>query len=235
MKTAIKYAPQNLEEVIYPSVAVQKRIDAYAKGHLEGHVLLWGPNGSSKTTVANLLPYAIGGQDALVEDKEFDELLANKDLKQYLLRACSMTGLYGQSKFFMVFDEFDNAKINVSKLWTAMDRCAEQLMVIITTNLPMNVHQSVRSRCDLINFSKLSARQILPTAQQILQAEGVNLLDKHVLYYLTQIEHQADLRKYFMKLDEIIFLTNTGQLLPPVPSSIFSSTPNLSVVGGVTI
>ena len=83
MKTAIKYAPQNLEEVIYPSVAVQKRIDAYAKGHLEGHVLLWGPNGSSKTTVANLLPYAIGGQDALVEDKEFDELLANKDLKLY--------------------------------------------------------------------------------------------------------------------------------------------------------
>ena len=136
MRTAIKYAPQNLSEVIYPSIAVQKRIAAYAKGQLEGHVLLWGPNGTGKTTVANLLPYAIGGENALVEDKEFDELLSNKDLKQYLLNACSMSGLYGQGKFFMVFNEFDNAKVNLSKLWTAMDRCAEQLRGISALTPP---------------------------------------------------------------------------------------------------
>ena len=146
-----------------------------------------------------------------------------------------MTGLYGQSKFFMVFDEFDNAKINVSKLWTAMDRCAEQLMVIITTNLPMNVHQSVRSRCDLIDFSKLSARQVLPRAQHILQAEGVNLPDAQVLHYLTQIEYQADLRKYFMKLDEIIFLSSTGQLLPPAPSSVFTTKPSFRVISATSL
>ena len=235
MRTAIKYAPLNLEEVIYPSLAVKKRIAAYAKGQLEGHILLWGPNGTGKTTVANLLPYAIGGEDALVEDKEFDELLSNKDLKQYLLNACSMSGLYGQGKFFIVFNEFDNAKVNLSKLWTAMDRCAEQLMVIITTNLPMNVHQSVRSRCDLIDFSKLSARQVLPRAQQILQAEEVNLPDAQVLYYLTQIEHQADLRKYFMKLDEIIFLSSSGQPLPPVASAAFSTKPSFTVISASSI
>ena len=235
MRTAIKYAPQNLNEVIYPSIAVQKRIAAYGKRQLEGHVLLWGPNGTGKTTVANLLPYAIGGENALVEDKEFDELLSNKDIKQYLLNACSMSGLYGQGKFFMVFNEFDNAKVNLSKLWTAMDRCAEQLMVIITTNLPMNVHQSVRSRCDLIDFSKLSARQVLPRAQHILQAEGVNLPDAQVLHYLTQIEYQADLRKYFMKLDEIIFLSSTGQLLPPAPSSVFTTKPSFRVISATSI
>ena len=99
----------------------------------------------------------------------------------------------------------------------------------------MNVHQSVRSRCDLIDFSKLSARQVLPRALHILQAEGVNLPDAQVLYYLTQIEYQADLRKYFMKLDEIIFLSSTGQLLPPAPSSAFTTKPSFTVISATSI
>lgn len=82
MKTAIKYKPQTLSDVIYPNIAVERRIAGYATGQLEGHLLLWGPNGTGKTTVADLLPYAISGQNACIEDKDFDELLSKKDLKK---------------------------------------------------------------------------------------------------------------------------------------------------------
>mgnify|MGYP003333897646 CR=1 FL=1 len=59
MKCEIKYAPQNLDEVLYPSVAVERRIKAYANKELEGHILLHGPNGTSKTTVANFVVSSI--------------------------------------------------------------------------------------------------------------------------------------------------------------------------------
>ena len=67
MKCETKYAPSNLDEVIYPSVAVERRIKGYASRQMEGHVMLHGSNGTGKTTLANLLVQAIGGSEEIVE------------------------------------------------------------------------------------------------------------------------------------------------------------------------
>lgn len=228
MKCEIKYAPKNLDEVLYPSVAVERRIKAYARKDLEGHILLWGPNGTSKTTVANLLPYAIDGANAIVEDKHFDEILGQKNLKDYLRNACAMGRLVdGSSKFYMVFHEFDNNSSKLHKLWTAMDDLGDMLMVIITTNEPMDIHKSVRSRCDLINFPAVTVKAFLPRAQEILQAEGLILPDSQVEYHLKQWEQFGDLRRYLRCLDELLLLNSSGLTIPNVPQLV---KPSLSVV-----
>ena len=184
MKCEEKYAPQNLNEVLYPSVAVERRIMAYATKQLEGHILLWGPNGTSKTTIANLLPCAIDGTNAIVEDKHFDEILGQKNLKDYLRNACALGNFAeGKPKFYLVFHEFDNNSEKLHKLWTAMDDLGDMLMVIITTNEPMNIHKSVRDRCDLINLPAVTAKAFLPRAQYILKAEGLVLPDYQVEYH----------------------------------------------------
>lgn len=227
MKTSITYAPKNLNEVIYPNVAVQRRINAYANRKIEGHIILHGPNGTGKTTVANLLPYAIDGIDADVEHKSFDEVLNQKDLKGYLQSACTTNQFSGKSKFYLVFHEFDNATSKLNKLWTAMDELEDKLMLIITTNEPMKIHQSIRSRCDLIEMKALTAQAMLSRAQQILISEGIKLPNNQVLYYLKQWENHGDLRKYLKCLDELIFMHSAGIPFPAVPSI---SAPNLSVV-----
>lgn len=230
MKSAIKYTPDSLSDVIYPNTRVQTRIAGYATGQLEGHLLLWGSNGTSKTTIANLLPFAISGASACIEDKDFDDLLSKKDLKSYLKQSCSVAQLTGSSKYFLVMHEFDNAKVNLSKLWTAMDKCEDELMVIITTNNPMAVHQSIRSRCDQIEFPKLMARQVLERAQFVLRTENIFLPDYQVLHYLKQEESFGDLRRYFKKVDEIIFISNSGLQLPPVPSPNAANQPAFKLV-----
>jgi DNA polymerase III delta prime subunit len=221
VKTAIKYAPKNLGEVIYPNDAVRTRIQAYMSGALEGNILLHGPNGTGKTTVADLLPHYIGGDDAFIETESFDDILKKDDLRAYIANSCGIAS-FSNSKYFMVFHEFDNAKVNLSKFWTVIEEYADQLMLIITTNEPMNIHKSLRSRCDQIAFPALTARQVLSRAQKILTAEGVSLPDKQVLYYLTQIEHFGSLREYCRKLDEIIFLSKTGGAFPAAPSVILN-------------
>ena len=221
MKTSVKYAPKILGDVIYPNSAVRTRIQAYMSGQLEGNILMWGPNGTGKTTVAELLPHYIGGDAAFIETQSFDEILKKEDLRGYIGNSCSIAS-FSNSKYFMVFHEFDNAKANVSKFWTVIEEYADQLMLIITSNDPMSIHKSLRSRCDEIAFPALTARQVLPRALKILAAEGVNLPENQVLHYLTQIEHFGDLRKYFAKLDEIIYLSKTGGAFPPAPNVILS-------------
>jgi len=222
VKTADKYKPINLGEVIYPNEAVRKRIHGYMSGQLEGNILLHGPNGTGKTTVADMLPNYISGPNAYIETASFDDILKKSDMHGYIANSCSVAN-FSDSKYFMVFHEFDNAKANVSNFWTIIEKYSTRLMLIITSNEPMNIHKSLRSRCDEIAFPALTARQVLPRALKILTAEGVNLPEKQVLHYLTQIEHLGDLRKYMAKLDEIILLSKTGGAFPPAPTFILNS------------
>jgi replication-associated recombination protein RarA len=228
MKCEEKYAPKNLDEALYPSKAVERRIMAYATKQLEGHILLWGPNGTSKSTIANLLPYAMDGDSAIVEDKHFDEILGQKNLKDYLRNACAWGNFtHGKPKFYLVFHEFDNNSEKLHKLWTAMDDLGDTLMVIITTNEPMSIHKSVRSRCTLINLPAITAKAFLPRAQQILQAEGLILPNYQVEYHLSQWEQFSDLRKYLACLDELLFMNNSGL---PIPTAPQPTKPSLSIV-----
>lgn len=221
MKTEIKYAPKNLNEVLYPSIAVERRIKAYASKDLEGHILLWGPNRTSKTTIANLLPYAIDGVDAVIDDKTADELLAMKDLKGYLENACNYyVGLGSCSKYFLVLNEFDYTKGRIDKFWTAMDAMGDMLMVIITTNNPMDISKSIRSRFDLINIPAVPVNLFLPRAQQILQAEGLILPDSQVEYHLNKHDEFGELTRYLRCLDELLFMNKNGLPIPAAPKIV---------------
>lgn len=214
MNTSIKYAPTNLGEVIYPSSAVERRIQAYASGQLNGHILLHGPNGTGKTTVANLLVNAIGGVNARVGPRDFDEFLGRPKLREFMLNASAWAGLTPGDKYFLVFNEFDYAKRGLHKFWSALDECGDAVMTIITTNNPMNIGRALRSRFDMIEFTGVTASAALPRIQQVLRAENLFLPDAQVLYYLQQVEHFMDARKYFKKADELLFLHDNAIAFP---------------------
>ena len=214
MKAEIKYAPQSLEDVVYPNKAVEMRIKAYGAGELEGHVMLHGPNGTGKTSIARLLVENIGGKHASIEAKSFLELLALKDLRQYLMKAGVFASMTASKKHFLLLNEIDEAKNGLEKFWTSLDACEEYVMAIVTTNHPMQVNKSIRSRFDLVEIAVVKAAAALPRIQFILKAEGLALPDAQVLHYLKQVEHMGDMRKYLKKVDELLFLHRNGHAFP---------------------
>ncbi len=231
MGVAEKYAPKSLNDVVIPSVATANRLNGYADGGLNGHIILYGPNGTGKSTVANLLPTAISGEDAFIEPKSLEELLALKDLQGYLKQTAHVAKVMNGSKYFLVYDEADAVKGNFARFWTAVDYCGSDVMMIFTTNNPMAIPASIRSRADEIPFPALKPQQFLPRAQYMLQAEGVKILNAQVLHYLTQIQHTPDIRKYCKKVDEIIYLSRNGMVLPPAPATA-ANHPQIKVVSG---
>jgi replication-associated recombination protein RarA len=214
MKCEIKYAPNELDEVIYPNLGVERRINGYASRQLEGHIILHGPNGTGKTSLANLLVKQIGNQNPEVERKETEEFLAQPDLKKYLKQASAYAAMTTSEKFFLILNEFDYSKKNLNKFWTALDACGGGVMAIITTNQPMDVHPSVRSRCDVIEMPGVCAEAALQRIQYCLSMEGVNLPDAQVLHYLKLQEQFLDLRRYFRVADQIIYLIKNNLPMP---------------------
>lgn len=231
MGVAIKYAPKSLDEVVYPNAATENRITGYATGGLDGHIILWGPNGTGKTTIAQLLPNAIASGQAFVESESLDDLLKMNDLRGYLKQSAHTSQVLYGSKYFLVYDEADTAKGNLAKFWTAVDSCGSDAMVIFTTNNPMAIPASIRSRADEIAFPALSPQQFMPRAQHMLNAEEIRLPNAQVLHYLTQIQHTPDIRKYCKKVDEIIYLVQNNLPLPSFPS-IAANQPKMKVVVG---
>jgi replication-associated recombination protein RarA len=219
MKCEIKYAPNQLDEVIYPNVGVERRINGYATKQLEGHIILHGPNGTGKTSLANLLVKEIGNQHPEIERKDADELLAQPDLKKYLKQAAAYAAMTTSEKFFLILNEFDYSKKNLNNFWTALDACGDGVMAIITTNQPMDVHASIRSRCDVIEMPGVCAEAALQRIQYCLSMEGVNLPDAQVLHYLKNYVQGFDLRRYFRIADQIIYLSKNNMPMMPWTSN----------------
>lgn len=214
MKCEIKYAPKNLDEVIYPSAEVQRRIKGYATGQLSGHIILHGSNGTGKTTVANLLVNELGNGQPHIDRCDADELLAKPDLKIYLKQGAAFAAMTESEKLFLVLNEFDNAKKNLSKFWTALDACGDGVMAVITTNEPMDIHKSIRSRCDVIELPGITPTAALRRVQYCLKAEGLDLPDQQVLHYLKRYERQLNFRKYLQVADEILYIWRSGDPMP---------------------
>lgn len=214
MKCEIKYAPNKLDEVIYPNLGVERRINGYASKQLVGHIILHGPNGTGKTALANLLAKEIGNQTPDIEQKDNEELLSIRDLKKYLRQTSTYSAMTTSEKYFLILNEFNYSKKNLEKFWTALDACGDAVMAIITTNQPMEVHASIRSRCDLIEMPGVCAEAVLQRIQYCLSMEGVNLPDAQVLHYLKLQEQFLDLRRYFRVADQIIYLIKNNLPMP---------------------
>lgn len=229
MRVADKYKPKKLPEVIYPNEAVKERIMAHATGGLSGNLMLWGPNGTSKSTVANLLPEAISGEDAFTEPMTLNTLLDHPQCDEIISKSCLLASFNSNAQYYIVSHELDNYKIKAHEFWVLMDKYSTQMKVIITTNDPMKVHPSIRSRCTSVHFPAVKPHQVLNRAQYILQQEGVHLTDAAVMHYLSAVQHHGDLRKYFEKVDDLIFLQSKGAPFPPVPAGTQAAN-RLSVV-----
>jgi len=223
-----EFSPVSIDDIIYLNESTRFRISGYKKGLLNGNIILFGTNGTGKTTLAHLLPEAISGGKAIVENLTISELLSRKDMSDYIARNASLARL-AKGKYYIISDEFDKLAKNPTDLWLVLDKYSDYIMMIITTNELHNIHKSLRSRCELIEMPALKAIDFYPRADNILIAQGITLPRAQLMTYLKKKEHAGDIRGYMRLVKELIFLTQSNFPLPPWKPNI-ASPPVLRVV-----
>ena len=225
MNLMTKYAPQTISDVIFVNGTAKIVVDMLVTGTSAGHLVLHGPNGTGKTSLAKLLPTAIGGPDAWVDQKAYEEVIKTKDLPGYMSRCCNVARL-NATKYFFVWHELDNTDLRQDLFWTALDNAGDDAMLIVTTNHPAKLHPSLLNRCHRVEMPRIPPESVLARAQWILQQEGVTLPDDQTLHYLRSAAASGSLREYMRALEIIIHLQSQGKALPPWTKS----TPTLRVV-----
>lgn len=167
----VKYAPRNLNEVIYPSEQVESQIKGIASGHLNTNLLLYGPPRTSKSTTAKLLAAELWGN----QNNKFTHIVPEdydrgKNLPSFIESSMRLALI---ERYVVVMDELDlysKPKL-LTQMWDALKDKQVQVSWIATTNNMNKLDPALRQRFAAVDWSFNSIDLFIPRIMQIMSME----------------------------------------------------------------
>lgn len=211
-----KYAPKNLADVVFSDPFAKAQIKQYADGLTLRPLLLHGPYGTGKSTIAELLPFAMvhnfqaSDSKWLVGDVRKDFVSKITSIQNFT----SNMSLNSAGLKVIVIDEFDNMDPSLQRsLKGHLDRFSNYLLFIFTTNNLKKVDGGIRSRCLRLHIGKAAPAVWLPRMRKILKAEKVTAPPKQNLLDMADASN-GDCRELLSDLEDYVIRRRTQQSLP---------------------
>jgi replication-associated recombination protein RarA len=209
MNTALKYRPTSIDQFVFANPDLKDQIDRYASGSSMSPLVLYGPHGTGKSTLAKLIPEAIDGKNVIVNKVKASSLNSEKEVLDKFTRHQAFDNLFiygGQSRNYTVIEEVNFEAKASDALRVAMDQMQGTDLFIFTTNNLSKVDTGLFSRATQIEVPPIQPTDFLKTAQNILESEGIEMNLEQVLDVLESVyEIYKDNRKYYDALDDLIW------------------------------
>ena len=206
-----KYAPKQLSEVVFADANVEEAIQRYASKEDMRPLILYGPNGTGKTTIARLLAEKILGYIEGFNILELDPFLLEGEAKtrSTIYHHVSLRGLEGDLKI-LILDEFDQFhKPVVRSIKSSIDRYGQSVLFIATTNDLSAMDKGHRSRALSLQMLQPPLERWLPRIKIILNAESVPVPKERLLREMLgnsggdNRQFLADLQRYVEEIKSV--------------------------------
>lgn len=208
MNTQYKYRPQRIEDFVFANDRLERQIKRYTSGKSMRPLVMHGPNGTGKSTLADLIPKSIDGADVQVTKVKAEDLNNNAEVRKLFTRSKVFDKNFtyeGQSRCYTVVEEVNFDPKAKGALRTSIDEMEGRDLIIFTTNEISKLDEGLLSRAEIVEVEPVPPGRFLPHAQKILKAEGVELDDALVAEVLESVHDlHRDNRSYYKALDEII-------------------------------
>ena len=217
-----KYRPKDVSGYVFTDVATKEQVEAWIKEGTVPHLLLHGPAGTGKTTLAKILvnQLHIDEYDCLQVNASRDN---GVDYLKTRIEGFVSTMPFGPFKI-VILDEADYLSPNAQGLLRGlMETYQAQARFILTCNLVHKIITPLKSRCYEIHINKSDQVEFYVRASTVLAAENVAYDDETLASYVAAT--YPDLRKCLQLLQGN---SKEGQLLNPRDS--VSSTQDYKLV-----
>ena len=193
-----KYRPRKIEECILPDNIKKTFLDFLDKGEVP-NLLLAGPAGCGKTTVAKALCNELGVDYYVINGSDEGRFLDT--VRNNAKNFASTVSLQGSGKpKIIIIDEADNTTSDVQLLLRAFtEEFSGNCRFIFTCNYKNKIIEPLHSRCAVVEFSiggkqkPVIAAQFFKRIQTILDQESIEF-DNKVLVELIN-KHFPDWRR----------------------------------------
>jgi replication factor C small subunit len=197
---AQKYRPKRIDDVVLPT-HIKNTFQKFADTGDVPNLLLVGPSGIGKTTVAKALLDQIGA-DVMVVNGSLDR---NIDMLRDRVSQFVTTVSFTQGRKFVLIDEADGLSPTVQPALRAfIEDFSHNAGFVFTANHLSRIVPALQSRCSVVEFriekseAPLLAREFMTRAMRILENEGVEY-EKKPLAALIQ-RWFPDWRRVLMEL-----------------------------------
>ncbi|WP_043745575.1 ATP-binding protein [Paramagnetospirillum magneticum] len=205
----------DLSDLPMPNGGVAAMCDALVNGWKSGHIIMYGPKGSGKTTMAGLLPKAIAPdvnpwEVRLANPAQYDA----RTIAQLANTFMRTIGMNSKKKSFIIFDEFGEiSKVAVGTLNNALTDCRVNCMAIFITNNIDDVAPSIASRCYKADFTQVNYMNYVPYAESVLKKYGVTNVNRTALERVVKA-NCFDLRELMRELEDIVLKAQQNGAIP---------------------
>jgi replication factor C large subunit len=216
-----KYRPRRVSEVEGNPEAIKAFLDwirSWGSGRpSKKAVLLHGPPGTGKTSL--VLAFAEENGYDLVQVNASDRRSA-EDLENLLGQAIRAASVFGRKRIVLI-DEVDGLSTTadaggVRAIASLIDRT--EVPIVLVANDPWDpALQELRTRCEMIEFRRLRAKEIVSRLEEICRREGFNV-GTDVLEAIAERSH-GDMRAAINDLQLVV--TSGAE-----PSRVLESIPN---------
>lgn len=219
-----KYRPDNVDGYVFTDVGVKEQVEDWIKEGACPHLLLYGPAGTGKTTLAKILVNQLG-----IDGYDFLQVNASRDNGVDFLKG-KIEGFVSTLPFghlkIVLLDEADYLSHNAQGLLRGlMETYQEQSRFILTCNLIHKIIPPLRSRCAELHINKTDQTEFTARAATVLVTEGVDF-DLDTLDSYVKATY-PDLRKCLNLLQTN---SNTGTLTNPKESDSGTADYKLAMV-----
>ena len=167
-----KYRPTTVDSYVFTDPAVKEQVETWIKEGSIPHLLLHGPAGTGKTTLAKVLVNQLG-----IDDYDFLQVNASRDNGVDFLKT-KIEGFVSTLPFgdlkIVLLDEADYLSPNAQGLLRGlMETYASQARFILTCNLAHQVIPPLKSRCHEIHINKTDQVEFTARAATVLVEESI--------------------------------------------------------------
>lgn len=180
-----RYRPTTVDEYVFRDSSVRELVEHWISEGSVPNILLYGPAGTGKTTLAKILIKGVGVEDIDVLYVNGSKEGRKIDWLREKLESFCATMPFGSFKIVMI-DEADylNKDSVQPAMRNLMEDYSDSVRFIMTCNYHHKIIPPLKSRCQELEISKSDETEFTARAATVLMTEGVEfdleLLDTYI-------------------------------------------------------
>lgn len=214
----LKYEPRTFADIVIGNPLNARELNKYVARQTIRPLILYGPNGTGKSTISDLLPEAILADDAAGNVLKLDPYIGTHH--QQLSNFASTMAFNFAGLRVVIMDELDLfPKPFIQSIKVSINQYREHVLFITTTNRIDALDKGHLSRSTVLHIDTAPLSAWMPRIKQILKAERVPVPAQPTLQGMLS-SAKGDHRDFLSQLEQYVLMVRSGQPVSPVPQQV---------------